>query len=274
MQRNFVTGLMVLCVILILLIFPASVISQTNNVVLRAYQVNDELTNQGITSQKAISSIKNIETLLKNPKINDPAQLLYNMAKYKIFLGYSFNDNDYVKKHPNDYLYHELGNFYIYKGNDLKTIIQDYPNSKIADDAGYMLATTPMLGECEGYIPCHISRETMGFKPFFEKFPQSVLIKSAISDINQSVNMIYDKNLFNIEDKKDILDSIAVYLKMLQTLDSRFKVYGLYNLAKAYRKLGKPDKAKLLYNQIINNYPDFQDIKKVKTELNTLTKKK
>lgn len=240
---------------------------------LRGTQVLNYMESYDITPDMAYAKVMNYRMDIENT--NDPcvkARFLYEMAKYKIFLGYKNHDLDYAKLHQEDYDYLEMGDCYIYNGNDLKTLIEEYPQCPIVDKAAFMLATMPMLGECEGDTACLLERGLKQYKSFFVNYQDSPLLLELIKSVNAILIPISSNKLDNLakETKDQLMDILDTYKDILMQVKPQTKAYGLYPLALAYRSLGNIDQAKVLYKVIIDDCPNYEHIKQVHKEYKAL----
>lgn len=265
--------LMIFLIVILPGFYVQEAMSQENSKTLRGTQILNYLESYNVTPDMAYAKVMNYRMDIENT--NDPcmkARLLYEMAKYKIFLGYKNHDLDYAKLHQEDYDYLEMGDCYIYNGNDLKTLIEKYPQCPIVDKAAFMLATMPMLGECEGDTACMLERGLKQYKPFFEQYQESPLLLELIKSVNAILVPISSSKLDNLtnDTRDELMALLDTYKEILMKVKPQTKANGLYPLALAYRSLGNVDQAKVLYKVIIDDCPNYEQIKKVQKEYKAL----
>jgi hypothetical protein len=67
-----------------------------------------------------------------------------------------------------------------YDGQAFQDLITRYPESELADDAGYEMTLLAFHGECEGWIPCYVQRDWGPLSRFLTAFPQSPIAAYAV----------------------------------------------------------------------------------------------
>lgn len=257
--------LVTLTILILSLTFNSKVYSQQPKLLLRGDQVYEYFQLQHITPQKAYDEVVKLESDLNNTfiVINKP-EVLMELAKYKIYLGYYSKEVNYVKKHLDEYTFFEPAAAYYYKGGDLKTIMDKYPGSKLADKAAFMLATMPQKAECEGDVYCYISVKLQQFKFFMEQYPHSPFQVEVIKDINQAIKPLTKGDCLNMvagltdKEKADYLKLLDEYNLMLLEINNKEKPVALEYLALAYNNFSQKDSVKKVLDDLSKNYPDYQ----------------
>jgi tetratricopeptide (TPR) repeat protein len=274
MFDKFKNIIMVFFIIFVFCLFTNSDINaQPKLHPLRGDQIVDQLESQGITPQKAHNGIKSFENLLQGGSmVNNEPQILYTIAKYKIYLGYKHKEIDYVVKNPDEYEFYEPAGIYLYKGQELIDIMEIYPASPIVDDAAFMYCTMKRYDHCKDNNICMITKKIEAYKPLLENYHRSPFLYNAILDINEAMFPL-DAEFANeiiAEEKADLLEALDMYHHMLEKVKNKDRVHALATLALTYKNLGQNNKAKLIYTDILQNYPEYEGITSVKKEMTTM----
>jgi hypothetical protein len=87
----------------------------------------------------------------------------------------------FAKALSRDFEFNSIGDDWLYRGTDFEELIRRFPNHELADAAAYELTRLPFGGECEGYVPCYVSREWRSIATFLKAYPQSPLGDEAVT---------------------------------------------------------------------------------------------
>lgn len=245
---------------------PDTKVSQTETPPIDAYDIYDQMEKEGLTPVQVEQNLIAAESKLDS--IADPkekAELLLDISVYKIHLGNMCYENDYAKNHSDQYFYNEIGGNYIYQGKDLKEIMNKFPESGLADKAAFLLATIPLGGECEGYVPCYVNAALYSYTPFFKKYPDSPYIVNAINKVNETIKGIREsEDPLDEESLKDLYKGINEYYGILSNLNNSYAAEGLNELGLSLQYLNNKTYALKCFKQILDKYPDYEKITEVK----------
>ncbi len=79
---------------------------------------------------------------------------------------------DYMNKYGDDFLYAEAIDKYLYRGNEFKTLLDNYPSNNLVDDADFQLVRTHLLAkQSTNTLTIEIALQLYG--DYFGKYPQS-----------------------------------------------------------------------------------------------------
>lgn len=237
---------------------------------LEAYDIYEKMEKEGLNAKQVEQKLLSTESKLKKDgNIKGKPELLFEIATYKIYLGDMGYENDYAKNHSNQYMYNEVGNNYIYKGNELEEIMLDHSNSDLADDAAYLKASIPLPGECEGYVPCYVNENLYTYSPFIKNYPNSPYVYNAIKHINDSIASVRtDGYPFDEESLKDLYLGMYQYYELLRNFKNPLAAEGFFQMGLSLKFLDNKSSAKKCFKQIIDNHPDFDKYEQVKTIYN------
>ncbi|MEW5819930.1 MAG: hypothetical protein AB1782_07040 [Cyanobacteriota bacterium] len=236
------------------------VIAQEKNEPLSGDRIYDYMQEHNISAQKAYNEVAKLEQQLSSASINNKPEILFELAKYKTFLGIVHTETNYVKKHLDEYTYFEPANDYVYKGNDLQEIINKYPDSSLADDAAYMYSTRGPLTECEGDVKCYMNLDLYKYKDFLLKFDKSPYTKNVLKDINSDFALLYEDNpnYYIGDDTTVFFKLLDEYNSILMTMTNPLRVTGLQTLYRAYKKLNQNEKSLKVLDVINKNFPGYK----------------
>lgn len=269
--------------------FSQNVYAQTKSDVASGFYFCVEWQEKGLTPEKAETAISNIEKQLKTlPLPQNSDQLLYQLAKYKTYIGChpvlkedGSYDKQYFEKRAQEYDFNPFGAFYAYRGRELETLIKKYPKSPLADEAAYMLATLIINGETEGIFPFAFSVYFSKYKPFMIQFPDSPYIDNVLQKTNDMLALSENTGLYNyvinpnsnedIQERKQLINNLNDCYGILIRSKNPKRVETLYLLAQAYSRIKLNNKAKEVYGYILKNFPRYSKYKQVQTEYKKLS---
>lgn len=70
---------------------------------------------------------------------------------------------------------------------DLQKKYKDLP---VGERAAWEGAQTPMPGECEGYLPCHLFRETVTYGEYLKRYPRGPHAEAALASIAETLGYV------------------------------------------------------------------------------------
>lgn len=129
-----------------------------------------------------MTRVEALERELASATGADAPRLLLEVGRLSMVVHPSaYNDTqDFARARPDKFEYNEVAGEYNYTGRDLEDLIARFPESDLADDAGYALSQGPTFGECEGWVACYASREWSPVAAFLRAFPASPLAGHAV----------------------------------------------------------------------------------------------
>jgi hypothetical protein len=274
LKPEYIKKITLFTVIIALVYTGLPCLAQKSVKALKGTEIVEHLEKQAITPQKALNGVISFESLLEGGSlINNEPQILYTIAQYKIYLGYKHNEVNYAANSPDEYVYFEEADIYIYNGKSLKKIIKNYPASPIADDAAYMLATIQHNVDCKGDTFCQLNAQIDKYRPLFKGFHSSPFIYHAIQDINDLITPLANGNNINELDKSTVQKlhtSLDRYYNLLKLTKDDNKTKSFLLLARSYNNLGDKNKAKFAYQYLIDNYKNTPDANQARYELSRL----
>ncbi len=208
-----------------------------------------------------------IQTYPSSPKLD---QVYFKSGLAKIAMGKliltlgekSALVNKYHEQNKDDYVLF-LG--VMYTGRDFKKLIEKYPNSPLAPEAAYLIASEQTgVGECEGDMSCELNRSIGTFLSYIRDYPTHTKIDSVINNINdtlQSITLDPSKGglweIFGISESTELLKKYYDVIKTLPNTDLRGDT--LYSLARAFISVGQYELAERIYNDLETHYPKYQN---------------
>jgi hypothetical protein len=162
---------------------------------------------------------------------------------------------------------------YFYLGNEYRTILELYPDTKYAVKAAYKIAHLNQGGECEGFFDCELEASTERLLHFLENYSNSYYTKKAqneiysyISNIDKYETISYDNYAKSIEVFADR------YSRIIEQLSDYQKLQGYYTLGIFYKSFARYPSA-LLYVEKIRQIEHSESIK-YSNELNSIIQQK
>lgn len=84
--------------------------------------------------------------------------------------------------------YHQLGAFWFVPAIHFWRLQEAYSALPIADEMAWQAANSPTQGECEGFLPCHISRLNQTVGHYLELYPAGQHVLDAFAAIHQELS--------------------------------------------------------------------------------------
>lgn len=90
-----------------------------------------------------------------------------------------------------------------------------YSTLSIADQIAWEAATTSLGGECEGYVPCHLSRLNVTTGRYLKLYPQGAHIEEALTQMQEELQSLIEyhnteKAKPTADERKDALPEVTV----------------------------------------------------------------
>lgn len=250
-KKGFLKGLVLICLIFGLFETPAFAEYEK----FRGDYVYFSLKDQDINPKEAYNSVLMLEKLAKDRRFATLSdQALFTKAKYKIYLGYVHDEVPYVKENPDAYIYNDALDAYIYKGDDLVTLVENYPESSLADDAAYMYATLPVEAFCPRDRYCDLEERINRYKYLFNNFNDSPYIYESIVELNTLFDYLIDmRTVTDALYQKKVTDLLDVYSYLVTSLENSNRLFALNAIENYYMKLGKPYKSNQIHSVLLEN---------------------
>jgi len=84
--------------------------------------------------------------------------------------------------------FHQLGAFWFVPAINFWRLQETYPALPIADEMAWQAVNAPTQGECEGFLPCHVSRLNQTFGRYLELYPAGEHVADALAAIQQELS--------------------------------------------------------------------------------------
>ncbi len=111
------------------------------------------------------------------------------------------NFEGWIKEQQASIYYNEVGGEWLVSPDLFWKLQEEYRVLLIADDIAWEAANNPLGGECEGYLPCHLSRANQTLGRYVELYPQGKFVSKALEAIAEylqyfttSKNFDYDRS--------------------------------------------------------------------------------
>ena len=163
----------------------------------------------------------------------------------------------YYKTNKSDYEGY-LGLVYI--GDEVDTLVGNYPNGQWADDVLYMKGNQRAhSGECESNTACRILRALNAFLPLLSRYPASPFVKPAVEEISGPLGAVtWDPRThgdWSIEPSPELMTSLDAYYKAVPTFnDPTIRAAALYPLARVFIEVKQYKKAIDIYDNLETNH--------------------
>ncbi len=99
--------------------------------------------------------------------------------------------------------FHHIGAFWFVPANSFWNLHATYSALPIADEMAWQAVNAPTQGECEGFLPCHVSRLNQTFGRYLESYPSGRRVPEALAAIQQELSGFaaqpgeqYDRNSY------------------------------------------------------------------------------
>lgn len=190
----------------------------------------------------------------------------------------------YASARPNEYWFNEIGDDYLYQGFHFKELEKHFPSSPLAVEAGYQLTYLARGGECEGYVDCNIE---VGFAPvrdFLKKYPDSRYTAEAVRRADDAFRKVLWGQIWKTDsgeitdvnkqsefyDPADLKKLVQEYEDVAETIPVRFRASALETIAYYRGKFGEKDRASALYERILKENPEYENLPEIRKRLAAL----
>lgn len=98
----------------------------------------------------------------------------------------------FLKRNDKDIVYSEPAGQWYVRSNRFWDLRKKYSTLPIADKIAWAAAETPVPGECEGYVPCYISRILMTYGEYLRLYPSGKYSRNALGRISEDLKYMAD----------------------------------------------------------------------------------
>jgi tetratricopeptide (TPR) repeat protein len=191
---------------------------------------------------------------------------------------------EYAKGRPTEYVYDEPGADYLYNGFHFKELEKRFPSSLLAADAAYEITNISQGGECEGQLVCFIEGGFAPVREFLLRYPDSAHTAEAAQRADDAFRKtlwgpqwktdwteVKDPNqATQFYDPADLKKIVGEYEELAEKVPARFRPR-IYETVAYYRaRFGETERARQLYNLILQQSPDYENIGDVRKSLKDL----
>ncbi len=109
----------------------------------------------------------------------------------------------WIAEQKTEFEFHQLGAFWFVPATSFWRLHDAYEALPIADEMAWQAVNAPTQGECEGFLPCHVSRLNQTFGRYLESYPAGRHVPDALAAIQQELSGLttmpgeqYDRNTY------------------------------------------------------------------------------
>jgi len=190
----------------------------------------------------------------------------------------------YAQARPNEYFHDEPSDTFLYDGAQFKELVKRHPSDPCAVEAAYEITNLSQGGECEGLILCYIEGAFAPVREFLLHYPDSAHTGEAAQRADDAFRKAlwgdrWRTDLGEITDPTKATDYydpaelkklVEQYEELAEKLPARFRPRIYETVAYYYVRLGEADRARQLYNLILQQAPDYEKIGEVRKSLKDL----
>lgn len=92
---------------------------------------------------------------------------------------------EWIHEQQANIYYAEIQGTWLVLPNLLWNLYAGYQTLPIADDIAWEAAQNPLGGECEGYVPCHLSRINQSYGKYLTRYPAGKYTSNALQTISE-----------------------------------------------------------------------------------------
>src|SRR5262249_1838133 len=149
----------------------------------------------------------------------------------------------WLKANEANLIYSDPAGQWFVKAELFWNLHKKYSTLPIADQIAWEAANTSLGGECEGYVPCHLSRLNVTSGRYLKLYPEGAHISEALDQMQEELQSLIEyhnteKEKPTAEERKDALPEFATFrttitkvtntkkakvLKILTQLESRYR---------------------------------------------------
>jgi len=191
---------------------------------------------------------------------------------------------EYAKARPTEYFYNEVGGDYLYRGVHFQELEKRFPSSALAVEAAYEITNLSKGGECEGFLDCYIESAFSPVRDFLLRCPDSHHTKEAVKRADDAFRKTLWGDVWKTEwaeikdpnqasdyyDPTNLKKMVQEYEDLAEKLPLRFRARPWETVAYYRNRFGEKDRARELYEKIVRQCPDYENIGEVRQNLTTL----
>ncbi|HLM57824.1 MAG TPA: SH3 domain-containing protein [Pyrinomonadaceae bacterium] len=98
----------------------------------------------------------------------------------------------WVKGHDAEIVYSEPAGQWYVNSDVLWRLREKYKDLPVAERIAWEAASTPLPGECEGYVPCYLYKETLTNGRYLELYPQGEHAAAALGNVTEWLGTLED----------------------------------------------------------------------------------
>ena len=191
---------------------------------------------------------------------------------------------EYAQARPTEFFHDSPSDEYLYDGFHFKELEKRFPSSALAAEAGYEITNLSQGGECEGLILCYISGAFEPVRKFLTQYPDSPHTAEAAQRADDAFRKTlwgdrWKTDLGEITDPTKATDYydpaelkklVEQYEELGEKLPSRFRPRIYETAAYYHARLRETDRARTLYERILSQFPDYENMREVRQKLAAL----
>ena len=192
---------------------------------------------------------------------------------------------EYAQSRPTEYYGDEPSGSYLYTGIHFTEVQRRFPSSTFAIDAAYETTNLAQGGECEGQLVCYIESGFAPMQKFLQRYPDSPHSQQALQRADDAFRKtlwgdrwktewteVTDPNkATSFYDPADLKRLVQEYEDLAEKLPARFRARPWETVAYYRNRFGETDRARALYQKIVQQFPDYENISEVRRNLAALT---
>jgi hypothetical protein len=96
----------------------------------------------------------------------------------------------WTTEHEREIVYSEPAGQWFVRADLFWDLQRKYRDLPLAERAAWQAAETPLPGECEGYLPCHLSEEVMTNGKYLKLYPRGAHAEAALANISTLLEQV------------------------------------------------------------------------------------
>jgi tetratricopeptide (TPR) repeat protein len=191
---------------------------------------------------------------------------------------------EYVQAHSNEYFYNEIGGDYLYSGFQFQELEKRFPASPLAIDAAYEMTLLSQGGECEGFLDCYIENGFSRVREFLLRYPDTPHTTEAVKRADDAFRKTLWGDVWKTEwteikdpnkpgdyyDPQNLKKLIQEYEDLAEKLPMKSRASCWETIAYYRRKFGEKDQARALYQRILKENPEYENVAEIRRQISSL----
>lgn len=191
---------------------------------------------------------------------------------------------EYAQARPTEYFYNEVAGNYLYSGSHFQDLEKKFPSNPLAVEAAYEMTNLSQGGECEGFLDCYIENGFARVRDFLLRYPDSPHSAEAIKRADDAFRKTLWGDVWKTEwteikdpnkpseyyDPANLKKLVQEYEDLAEKLPVRARASCWETVAYYRAKFGEKDRAKILYQRILKENPEYQNNNEIRKELAAL----